>query len=82
MKFVFLSGGLIGFLLAGLTGWFSDHSADRILLDAAVGALAGAILLRWFWTVVLTGLRETVVARHQAALAVAAHKQPHHAKGK
>ena len=69
MKFVFLSGGLLGFLVGLLTSWQLDHAADRVLLDAAVGCLAGAMLFRWFWTIVLAGLRDTVVARYRASLA-------------
>jgi hypothetical protein len=68
MKFVFLSGGLVGFVLGLITSWLLDHAADRVFLDAAVGCLAGAILFRWFWTIVLAGLRDTVVARYRASL--------------
>lgn len=71
MKFVFLCGGMLGFIIGLLTSWMLDHAADRVFFDAAVGCLAGAILFRWFWTVVLMGLRDTVLARHQAALAEA-----------
>lgn len=68
MKFIFLSGGLIGFVLGLVTSWLFDHPADRVFLDAAVGCLVGAILFRWFWSIVLSGLRETVLARYQATL--------------
>jgi hypothetical protein len=71
MKFVFLSGGFAGFVLAGATGWSSEHSAQRILLDAAVGCLAGAYLFRWFWTVLVGGIRDTILTRHAAAVAAA-----------
>ncbi|HYC72669.1 MAG TPA: hypothetical protein VEB66_15775 [Opitutaceae bacterium] len=71
MRFVFLAGGLAGFLAAGVTGWASDHAADRMLFDAAVGALAGGLLLRWFWTVVLAGIRDAFLSRRRAALAAA-----------
>ena len=69
MKFVFLSGGLLGFLVGLITSWLLDHKADRVLLDGAVGCLAGGMLFRWFWTIVLAGLRDTVVARYRASLA-------------
>jgi len=69
MKFVFLSGGLTGFVLGLVTSWQLDHAPDRVFLDASVGCLAGALLFRWFWKVVLAGLRDTVVARHRAHLA-------------
>ena len=81
MKFVFLSGGLLGFLVGLLTSWLLDHSADRVLLDGAVGCLAGALLFRWFWTIVLAGLRDTVVARYRASLVTPpAAVVPHKAK--
>ena len=72
MKFVFLVGGVTGFVTAALTGWLSDHSADRIFLDGAVGCLAGAYLFRWFWTQLVRGIRETIMARHATATAAAA----------
>jgi hypothetical protein len=72
MKFVFLAGGLAGFLLAATTGYLSDHSADRVLLDGAVGCLAGALLFRWFWTVLVRGIRETILSRQPAPAATPA----------
>ena len=71
MKFVFLPGGAIGFLLAVVTGWLSNHAPDRILLDGALGCLVGALLFRWFWTVLVRGIRETILNRHAAASAAA-----------
>ncbi len=67
MRFVFLSGGVLGFALAATAGWLADRPPDRILLDAAFGCLAGALLFRWFWTVLLRGLRETILTRQKAA---------------
>ena len=72
MKFVFLFGGLLGFTLGLITSWLLDHAPDRVFLDAAVCCLVGAILFRWFWTIVLAGLRDTVVARYQASLSTPA----------
>ncbi len=43
-----------------------------VLLDGAVGCLTGALLFRWFWTVLVRGIRETIVTRHAAATAAAA----------
>ena len=71
MKFVFLAGGFAGFLIAGTGSFFAGHQPDRIFLDAAVGCLAGALLFRWFWTVLVRGIRETILARHAAATAAA-----------
>jgi uncharacterized membrane protein YccC len=72
MRFVFLLGGLSGFAITGAASWYSDSGAGRIFFDAACGCLVGALLFRWFWTVLLGGLRETVHARHKAAQAAQA----------
>jgi hypothetical protein len=76
MKFVFLSGGFAGFIVAGAGSFWAGHQADRVLLDGAVGCLVGAILFRWFWTVLVRGIRETILARQAAAApaVVAKHK--------
>jgi hypothetical protein len=69
MKFIFLAGGFAGFTLVAVAGFLSDRTPDRVLLDAAVGCLAGALLFRWFWTVLVRGIRETIHIRHAAATA-------------
>ena len=71
MKFVFLAGGVAGFLLAAIAGFLADRAADRIFLDAALGCLVGALLFRWFWTVLVRGIRETILIRHAASTAAA-----------
>jgi hypothetical protein len=74
MKFVFLLGGFSGLLVTGAASYAADHAADRILFDAAVGCLSGALLFRWFWTVLVRGIRETILQRHAAATATAKSK--------
>lgn len=81
MKFVFLMGGLLGFSVTLVASWALDHAPDRVFLDASVGCLVGAVLFRWFWTIVLAGLRDTVVARYHASLSAPAAAAPA-AKGK
>ncbi len=73
MKFVFLLGGFAGFtIVAAASGW-AGHEIDRVFLDAAVGCLCGALLFRWFWTVLVlnaaydrTALRDAYVAGRDA----------------
>jgi hypothetical protein len=72
MKFVFLLGGFAGLLITGGASYAAHHQADRILFDAAVGCLVGALLFRWFWTVLVRGIREIILQRHAAATAAAA----------
>ncbi|MBL9215131.1 MAG: hypothetical protein JNG83_06615 [Opitutaceae bacterium] len=67
MKFIFLAGGLAGFLLAAASGLQAGRSPDRVLLDAALGCLAGALLFRWLWSVLLRGFREAYLNRQRAA---------------
>ncbi len=59
-------GGCCGFLLAGIAGWWAGHPADRLLLDAAIGCLAGAMLFRWFWTVLIRSIRTTILERQDS----------------
>ena len=74
MKFVFLLGGFAGLLTTGAASYWADHEPDRILFDGAVGCLVGAMLFRWFWTVLVGGIRETILQRHAAATAEAKNK--------
>lgn len=71
MKFVFLAGGFAGFLAAAAGSFWAGHEPDRIFFDGAVGCLAGALLFRWFWTVLVRGIRETILAREAATAAAA-----------
>jgi len=66
MRFVVLIGGASGFAVAGLTGVVAGHTADRTLLDAALGCLAGGLLFRAFWMILLRGIREAFLARRAA----------------
>lgn len=72
MKFVFLAGGFAGFVTSAGGSYLADHGPDRIFFDGAVGCLAGALLFRWFWTVLVRGMREVILQRHAAANAAAA----------
>jgi hypothetical protein len=76
MRYVFLLGGLLGFALAAGTAFYMGRGPDRIFFDGAVGCLIGALLFRWLWSVMLGGLRETLVARQRAAAAEAAKAKP------
>jgi len=72
MKFIFLLGGFAGFALTAAASYWAGHAADRVFLDAAVGCLCGALLFRWFWTVLVGGIREVILQRHATATAAAA----------
>jgi hypothetical protein len=82
MRFIFFLGGFCGFVVAGATGLWAEHALDRVLLDAAIGCFAGALLFRSFWNAVLRGIREAYLARRAAATAAvsaapAAPAKPH-----
>ena len=66
MRTLFLTGGFVGFVLCAVAGVLAGRAPDLILRDAAIGCLVGAILVRWFWRVLLTGFHETLTARRRA----------------
>ena len=72
MKFVFLAGGFAGFLITAVASFLAGHQADRVFFDAVVGCLVAALLFRWFWTILVGGIRETIMARNAASIAAAA----------
>jgi len=74
MKFIVLCGGACGFAVAGGTSLWGGHSADRFLIDAALGSLAGGLLFLGFWTVLLRGIREAYLSRREALAKPAAPK--------
>lgn len=71
MKFIFLIGGFVGFALAAAAGLGAGREAGFVLRDAAVGCLVGALLFRWFWSVVVKALADTVERRRREAIAAA-----------
>lgn len=68
MRFMFLSGGFIGFVLVVITGFLADRALDLVLRDAAIGCLAGAFLFRWFWSIWVGAIVHAVQTK-RAALA-------------
>ncbi|HRE80378.1 MAG TPA: hypothetical protein PLN52_04980 [Opitutaceae bacterium] len=66
MKFAFLAGGFTGFALATAAGFSAGRAPDLILRDAALACLAGALLLRWFWSIVIKVFSEAVTLKRAA----------------
>ncbi len=66
MKFAFLTGGFAGFALTAATGFLAGRAPDLVLRDASIGCLAGALLFRWFWTVVIKVFGEAIALRRAA----------------
>jgi hypothetical protein len=71
MRSIFLFGGFLGFTLVAVTGWLSERSVDLVLRDAALGALASALLFRWFWNRWISAVVFTVEKKRAAAAAAA-----------
>ncbi len=67
MKALFLAGGFAGFVLSSIAGVMAGRAPDLILRDAAIGCLVGALLVRWFWRVLLKAFKETLAVRRRAA---------------
>lgn len=69
MKFAFLSGGFLGFALVAVAGLTAGRSADLVLRDAALACLVGALVVRWFWSVVIRAFADAIAQRRREALA-------------
>ncbi len=69
MRSIFLFGGFCGFALVAITGWLTERSVDLVLRDAAVGALVGGFLFRWFWNIWVKALVQAVEAKRAAKCA-------------
>jgi hypothetical protein len=69
MRSVFLLGGFLGFMIVAAAGLQAGRAGDRVLMDAAIGALVGAVLMRWFWSKLVTALVETVKVKRAARVA-------------
>ncbi len=82
MQFVFLAGGFAGFALTAATGLLAGREPDLVLRDATIGCLAGALLFRWFWNVLVKALSEALKAKRDADAAAAHAAEAAHAKTK
>jgi hypothetical protein len=80
MKTFFLAGGFAGFALSAAAGFLAGRAPDLILRDAAIGCLVGALLVRWFWGVLLRGFHETLIAHRHAVEEAAAQESARSAK--
>jgi hypothetical protein len=67
MKTFFLLGGFAGFLICAGAGLLAGHAPDQILCDAAIGCLGGALLFRWFASVLLRACAQSLADRRAAA---------------
>ncbi len=76
MKYAFLAGGFLGFSLTVVTGLLAGRVPDLVLRDAAIGCLAGALLFRWFWSVLTKAFIATVQAKRAAEAAALAAAKP------
>lgn len=72
MKFIFLAGGFAGFALTAVIGLMAERSPDMVLRDAMIACIVSALLFRWFWSVLVRALTETVNAKRAAAEAALA----------
>ncbi len=66
MRFIFLVGGFVCFMLVSLIGWLNGRAVDNILRDAAIAALFGGFLFRWFWSIFVKLLSQAVRAKRAA----------------
>ncbi len=71
MRSIFLFGGFLGFTIVAVTGWLCERQVDLVLRDAAIGALACAMLFRWFWNTWIGAMTHLVEKKRAEAAAQA-----------
>ncbi|TVR49988.1 MAG: hypothetical protein EA425_11000 [Puniceicoccaceae bacterium] len=57
MKFIILLGGFSGFALSFLAGLAAGNDPLKVLIQACLACLAGALLFRWFGQLCVRHLR-------------------------
>jgi hypothetical protein len=67
MRYAFLIGGFVGFMLTALAGFLAERSSEIVLRDAAISCVIAAFLFRWFWSVVVKAFIEAAHQRRQQA---------------
>lgn len=65
MRWIFLLGGFIGFLLAFSAGLIAGRTPALLFRDSAIACVIGAFLMRWFWSVLMTGVADTAVDKRR-----------------
>lgn len=65
MRWIFLLGGFLGFLLAFSSGLIADRTPALLFRDSAIACVAGAFLMRWFWSVLMKGVADAALDRQK-----------------
>jgi hypothetical protein len=66
MKALMILGALVGFLIGTSSGLTGQTSWPTALWRGSAGALAAAVLTRWWTKVWLQGLRESLIQKRNA----------------
>lgn len=66
MRTVFMAGGFVGFFVVVAAGSVAGRSWDELLRDAAIGALVGGFLFRWFWSAFVKSVGHAVKSKRAA----------------
>ena len=61
MKTFMLMGGLVGFVIGLVSGWFGAVSWPVLLCRSSVAALAAGLLMRWWWRVCVRSLHQKLL---------------------
>lgn len=65
MRWTFLLGGFMGFLLAFTAGIVAGRTPALLFRDSAIACVLGAFLMRWFWSVLINGVADTAVGQQR-----------------
>jgi hypothetical protein len=72
MKYFMLVGGFVGFFLTFTAGLLAGNHIDGTLVDAGIGCLVGAGLMRGFRHLYIRSLRAVVLDRARLSAAAEA----------
>lgn len=68
MKFFLLIGGACGFLLSFGAGFFAGNEIMIALRDGAIGCVAGALMMRGFFSIYVTAVQDLAAERARERL--------------
>jgi hypothetical protein len=69
MRLLVIMGGLTGFAIGMVPAWIKHGEIAATLWRASVGALVAGLLMRWWGSVLLQNLQQSVVQRQAQSAA-------------
>lgn len=72
MKFLMALGGFVGFAAVCAAGFLVGRDPGRVVMEAAIAAVIGALLCRWLYGLLARSVNASVEERRHARISEAA----------